>query len=112
MGSKCDIEKFIGINDFGLEKVKMQAVLTQQKCLEALKGESMMSATLTLAEKRRMIDKAKSVIVLCLIDKVLRDVTRKATAALMWTKLESLYMIKSLTQRQFYLRWWSKPITD
>jgi len=66
MGSKWDIEKFTGSNDFGLWKVKMQTVLTQQKCVEALKGEAAMPTSLTQAEKREMIDKAKSAIVLCL----------------------------------------------
>jgi len=74
MGSKGDIEKFTVSNDFGLWKVKMQAVLTQQKWVEALKGEAAMPVNLTQTEKREMIDKAKSVIVLCLGDKVLRDV--------------------------------------
>jgi hypothetical protein len=81
--------------DFGFKKVNMQAILTQ-KCVEALKGEAAMSATLTQTEKREMIDKAKSVIVLCLKDKVLRDVVKEATATLMRAKLESLYMTKSL----------------
>jgi len=89
MGSKWDIEKFTGSNDFGLWNVKIPAVLTQQKCVEALKGEAAMLASLTQAEKREMIDKAKNAIVLCLGDKVLRDVAREATAASMWAKLES-----------------------
>jgi len=38
MGSKWDIEKFTGSNDFGLWKVKVRTILTQQKCDEALKG--------------------------------------------------------------------------
>jgi len=45
MGSKWDIE---GSNDFGLWKVKMQAVLTQQKCVEALKGEAAMPANVKM----------------------------------------------------------------
>ncbi|WJX37973.1 E3 ubiquitin-protein ligase upl4 [Trifolium repens] len=40
MGSKFDIEKFTSSNDFGLWKVKMRAVLVQNKCVEALKGET------------------------------------------------------------------------
>jgi len=42
-----------------------------------LKGEAAMPTHLTQAEKREMVDKAKSAIVLCLGDKVLRDVARK-----------------------------------
>jgi len=78
----------------------MQAVLTQKKCVEALKGEAAMPANLTQAEKREMIDKAKSIIVSCLRDTVSRDVAREATVTSMWAKLKSLYMTKSLAHRQ------------
>jgi len=39
MSIKCDIEKFAEDNDFKLWKVKVQVVLTQQKCTKALKGD-------------------------------------------------------------------------
>jgi len=48
-----------------------------------------------------MMDKARSVIVLCLGDKVLREVAKKPTATSMWSKFEYLYMTKSLAHRQF-----------
>ena len=48
-----------------------------------------------------MVDKAKSAIVLCLGDKVLREVAKETTAASMWSKFEYLYMTKSLVHRQF-----------
>jgi len=79
----------------------MQAVLIQQKCEKALKGEGVLRVTMSQAEKTEMVDKARSVIVLCLVDKVLRDVVKEPTAASMWSKLESLYMTKSLAHRQF-----------
>ena len=69
MGSKWDIEKFTGDNDFGLWKVKMEVVLIQQKCEKALKGESALPVTMSQAEKTGMVDKVSSVIVLCLRDK-------------------------------------------
>lgn len=78
----------------------MQAILAPQKCVEALMGEAEMATTLKQAEKRLMIDKAKSDIVLCLRDKILRDVTREATATSMWAKSKSLYMMKSLAHRK------------
>jgi len=78
----------------------MQAVLTQQKCVETLKGEAAMLASLTQAEKREMINKAKNAIFLCLGDKVLRDVAMEVTTTSIWAKLESLYMTKSLAHRQ------------
>jgi len=48
-----------------------------------------------------MVDKASSAIVLCVGDKVLKEVAKEPTAASIWSKLESLYMTKSLTHRQF-----------
>jgi len=101
MGSKWDIEKFTGSNDFGLWKGKMQAVLIQQKCEKPLKGEGVLLVTMTQAEKNEMVDRVRSAIVLCLGDKLLRDVAKELTAASMWSYLESLYMTKSLAHRQF-----------
>jgi len=100
MGSKWDIEKFTGDNDFGLWKVKMEAVLIHQKCEKALKGEGMLPVTMSRAEKTEMVDKARSAIVLCLGNKVLREIAKEPTVASMWSKLESLYMTKSLAHRQ------------
>ena len=73
MGSKWDIEKFTGSNDFGLWKVKMKALLIHHKCVEALKGIAQMPATLSDEEKKDMDEKALSSIILCLGDKVLRE---------------------------------------
>ena len=100
MGSKWDIEKFIEDNDFGLWKVNMEAVLIQQKCEKALKGEGALPVTMSRSEKTEMVDKARSVIVLCLGDKVLREVAKEPTATSMWSKFEYLYMTKSLAHRQ------------
>ncbi|KAK2370053.1 hypothetical protein QL285_083139 [Trifolium repens] len=100
MSSKWEIEKFNGSNNFGLWKVKMRAILTHNKCVEALKGVTQMSATLSNAEKTEMDEKALSSIILCLGDKVLREVARETSAAAMWSKLDSLYMTKSLAQKQ------------
>jgi len=79
----------------------MEAVLIQQKYEKALKGEGTLPVTMSRAEKTEMVDKAKSVIVLCLGDKVFREVAKEPTTASIWSKLESLYMTKSLAHRQF-----------
>jgi hypothetical protein len=99
MGSKWDIEKFTSDNDFGLWKVKMEAVLIQQKCEKALKGEGVLPVTMSRAEKTEMVDKARCAIVLCLRNKVSREVVKDTIAALMWSKFEYLYMTKSLAHR-------------
>ena len=88
MGSKWDVEKFTEDNNFGLWKVKMEVVLIQQKCEKALKGEGALPVTMSRAEKIEMVDKAKSAIVLCLGDKVLREVPKEPTATLMRSKFE------------------------
>lgn len=85
MGSKWDIEKFIRSNDFGLWKVKMEAILIQEKCAQALKDEGALLVTMSQAEKTEMTFKARSDIVLCLEDKVLRDVAKEPTAAWIWS---------------------------
>jgi len=79
----------------------MEAVLIQQKCEKALKGESALPVTMSRAEKTEMVDKAKSAICLCLRDKVLREVVKESIAESMRSKLECLYMTKSLSHRQF-----------
>ena len=70
--TKYEIEKFTRVNDFGLWRLKMKALLVQQGCLEVLKGESTMNEALTAAEKTTMIEKAHNTILLILGDKVLR----------------------------------------
>jgi hypothetical protein len=60
-----------------------------------------MHATLTPVEKTEMNDKALSVIILCLGDKVLREVARETTAVAMWIKRGSLYMSKQWRSQKF-----------
>nr|KYP76711.1 Retrovirus-related Pol polyprotein from transposon TNT 1-94 [Cajanus cajan] len=79
--TKYDIEKFSGENDFGLWRIKMEAILIQQGCAEAIKGEEKMPSSLTQKEKTNMIEKAKSAIILCLGDKALKEVAREKTVA-------------------------------
>ena len=80
--TKYDIEKFLGENDFGLWRIKMEAILIQHGCAEALKGEEKMSESLSSKEKSEMIDRARSAIILCLGDKALREVARERTTTL------------------------------
>ena len=79
----------------------MGALLIQQKCEKALKDECALPVTMSQAKKIEMMDKARSAIVLCLRDKVLRDVAKEPTMTSMWSKLKSLYMTKSLAHQQF-----------
>jgi len=87
MDTKWDIKKFIIDNGFVLWKVKMQTILIQQRCTEALKGETGLSTTISQAKKIEMVDKASSAIVMCLRDKVLREVAKETTVTMMCTRL-------------------------
>lgn len=58
-----------------------------------------MLACLTKAEKTEMVDKVRNIIILCLRDKFLKEFSKKKTSTLMWEKLESFYLIKSLAHK-------------
>ncbi|GJX72380.1 zinc finger, CCHC-type containing protein [Tanacetum coccineum] len=96
--TRIDIKKFDGKNDFGLWKIKMRALMLQQGCDPALET---LPADIEAGEKASLMKKAYSTLILCLGDRVLRDVTKKTTAAGIWTKLTSLYMTKSLANRLY-----------
>lgn len=49
---KFDLEKFNGLNDFTLWKVKMKAILVQQICATSLEGEAKLPKD--MADEKRM----------------------------------------------------------
>ncbi|GJR09571.1 retrovirus-related pol polyprotein from transposon TNT 1-94 [Tanacetum coccineum] len=71
----------------------MRALMVQQGCNAALET---LPADLEAGKKAALMKKAYSCLILCLGDQVLREVTKKTSAAGIWTKLTSLYMTKSL----------------
>ncbi|GKA19407.1 retrotransposon protein, putative, ty1-copia subclass [Tanacetum coccineum] len=58
-------------------------------------------ADMKAGEKAALMNKAYSCLILCLGDRVLREVTKKTSATRIWTKLTSLYMTKSLANRLY-----------
>lgn len=100
--ARYDTEKFSGRNDFGLWRIKMRAILIQQGLGDAIKNSpSKDQPEEELDEKAQIMEKAHSLIILCLADNVLREVSKETTAVGIWSKLESLYMTKSLANRLF-----------
>lgn len=69
-------------NDIRMWKMKIQTKLTQQKSIISLKGETLMHARLTQWEKTKMLDNA--IIILCLEDKVQKEVTKEKNLASVW----------------------------
>ncbi|GJU59405.1 zinc finger, CCHC-type containing protein [Tanacetum coccineum] len=96
--TRFDIEKFDRNNDFGLWQIKMRALMVQQGCDAALET---LLADMEAGKKTALMKKAYSTLILCLGDRVLREVTKETSAAGIWTKLSSLFMTKSLINRRY-----------
>jgi hypothetical protein len=75
----------------------------QQGLQKALAGKSKKPTTMTEWEWEYLDAKALSTIRLCLSDEVLFNIIGEDTTSGLWSKLESLYMTKSLT-RKIYLK--------
>ncbi|GKF83529.1 hypothetical protein Tco_0245185, partial [Tanacetum coccineum] len=70
-GSKFDIKKIDGIGDFGLWRIKMRALLIQHGCEAALE---VLLADMEAQTKAELNKKAHSAVILCLGNKVLKEV--------------------------------------
>nr|GEY32997.1 Gag-Pol polyprotein [Tanacetum cinerariifolium] len=97
-GAKFDIKKFDGTGDFRLWIIKMRTLLIQHGCEAALE---VLPVDMEAQTKAGLNKKAHSAIILCLGNKVLREVTRETTAAGVWSKLETLYMTNSLANKLY-----------
>ncbi|GKC46811.1 retrovirus-related pol polyprotein from transposon TNT 1-94 [Tanacetum coccineum] len=76
----------------------MRALLIQHGCEAALE---VLPADMEAQTKAELNKKAHSAVILCLGNKVLREVTGETTAAGVWSKLETLYMTKSLANKLY-----------
>lgn len=101
MAAKFEVERFDGRGDFTLWKKKMRALLVQQKVSKALDDPSTHPATMTTLEKEEMLETAYSKIILYLADNVLRQVHEAKSALEVWSKLDALYLTKSLTNKLY-----------
>ncbi|GKA55802.1 hypothetical protein Tco_0754874 [Tanacetum coccineum] len=72
----------------------MKALLTQHKCESALLAMKPTGVADTAWDE--MLKSAHSALILCFGDQVLREVNKETTTAGIWTKLKTLYMMKSL----------------
>ncbi|GJZ79425.1 hypothetical protein Tco_0644262 [Tanacetum coccineum] len=97
-GAKFDIKKFDGTGDFRLWRIKMRALLIQHGCEAALE---VLPEDMEAQAKTELNKKAHSAVILCLCNKVLREVTGETTAAGVWSKLETLYMTNSLDNKLY-----------
>ena len=96
MSNTIKIEKFNGKNSFNLWRIKMRALLKEQRVWAPLSGQPTNLNKEDLAEQE---EKAHSLILLSLSDEVLYEVVEEQTAAGLWLKLEKLYMTKSICNK-------------
>ncbi|GKE79175.1 hypothetical protein Tco_1545295, partial [Tanacetum coccineum] len=90
--------RFDRTGDFGLWRIKMLALLIQHGCEAALE---VLPADIEAQTKAELNKKAHCAVILCLGNKVLREVTGETTTAGVWSKLETLYMTKSLANKLY-----------
>ncbi|GKC80996.1 hypothetical protein Tco_1136713 [Tanacetum coccineum] len=101
--AKFDVKKFDESNDFGLWRVKMRCLLIQHGWEAALDpfSKTLAEAKKTTALKTDVYKKVHSALLLCLNNKVLREVNKEDSAAGVWFKLETLYMTNSLANKLY-----------
>ena len=96
---KIEIEKFNGQN-FELWKLKMEDLLVDKDQWITVDLGTKPSGV-TDEEWKKLDQKAKSTIRLCVSDSVLLNVSGKATMKALWDKLGTLYQSKSLVNKLF-----------
>ena len=64
--AKFKVDKFTGSNDFGLWRLNMRAFLVHQGLENALKGSARLPQTMSDQEKKILMEKAHSAIILSL----------------------------------------------
>ncbi|KAL8548944.1 hypothetical protein ACS0TY_008000 [Phlomoides rotata] len=77
----------------------MKALLVQQGLGDALKPIEEGLSALDKAKKLEMMERAYNTVILCLGDKVLREVSKEKTNADVWGELDVLYLTKSISNR-------------
>ena len=74
------------------------ASTSRYSCLD-MALENVFPETMDVEKRKEVLKKAYNTLILCLSDKVLREIVKCKSAADVWLKLESLYMTKSLSSR-------------
>ena len=98
-GGKIEIEKFNG-QSFELWKLKMEDLLVDKdKWIAVDLGTKPME--MSDEDWKKLDQKAKSTIRLCVLDLVLLNVSGEATAKTLWDKLGTLYQSNSLVNKLF-----------
>jgi hypothetical protein len=96
---KFDVMKFDGMGNFGLWQRRVKDLLVQQGMVKELYGTKL--DDMADIDWKELEAKAVATIQLCLGDDVMSHVMDEESLAIVWLKLESLYMPKSLTNKLY-----------
>jgi hypothetical protein len=96
---KFDVMKFDGTGNFGLWQRRVKDLLVQQGMVKELYGTKL--DDMADIDWKELEAKAVATIQLCLGDDVMSHVMDEKSLAIVWLKLESLYMPKSLTNKLY-----------
>ena len=78
----------------------------QQVLLKTLQRKLTKPESMSNEDWEEMDLKATSPIQLCLVDEVMYNVLDKKMATRLWSMLETLYMMKSLSNKLYLDKWW------
>lgn len=101
--SKIDIEQFDEKINFNMWMKKMKVVLVYQKYVNTLGCEKVLPYDMLDFEKAKVLETTYSLLILHLYDNMFKKVDEENTTTKLCLTLESLYIIKSLTNK-IYLK--------
>ena len=99
--TKFKVEKFDGKSNFLLWKMRVTLLLVKEGTHKALLGIEKKPSKIENDEWNDIDFRAKATIILCLSDEFLHNVMNEKTTTGLWCRLESLYMMKSLSNKLF-----------
>ena len=100
---RIDIDKFDGNGDFRIWRRKIRALLAQQRLLKALDDPIIWPEEISEEQKNEVLETATGTIIFHLTDSIIRLVDGEDTLAKIWRKLDTLFQVKSLTNK-IYLK--------
>src|SRR4051812_46618473 len=90
--TKFEVEKFDGKAYFLLWKMRIMSMLVKERTYQALQGIRKKPFQNGEDDWKEIDIKAKTTIILCLVNEVLYSVMNEDTVIGLWSRLESLYM--------------------
>ena len=100
---KIEINKFDDQSNFSLWQARVKDVLIQQGLIDALLCDEK-PTTMEVQDWKRLQMQVVSTICMYLTDEVVIHVLSETFSTVLWSKLEELYMAKSLTNTFFLWR--------